>query len=137
VPEAPAASRAGSTTAGKLGLAPGQIVALLNAPQGYTDKLQPLPKGVVLQRQMGEGCSLVVWFVRTKRELQDSFGLRAGRLSGARLWVLWPKKSAGLSGDLTEAAIRDLGAASGLLAEKSASIDPEWSGLLFAPAPRE
>ncbi|MEP7357983.1 MAG: hypothetical protein ABI847_12125 [Anaerolineales bacterium] len=131
VPESALAGYAGKSTAGKLGIKPGSIVALLNAPPDFADTLEPLPAGVTLRRQMGDDCEMVLWFVRSRRELQDGIALRAVRLLDARLWILWSKKSSGQSGDLSQASVRELGLAQGLVDYKIASIDTTWSGLLF------
>jgi len=134
-PVAPETAPPGITsksTANKLGIQSGSIVALLSAPPDFTDTLEPLPKGVSFRRQMSEECDIILWFVRSRRELQDGIGLRAARLAGGRLWILWPKKkTSGLSGDLSETGVRELGLAQGLVADKMASIDATWSGLLW------
>jgi hypothetical protein len=137
VPESALAGYAGKSTVAKLGIQPGAVVALLSAPVDFADVLDPLPAGVALRRQMSDDCSLILWFVRSRRELQAALPLRAARLGRARMWVLWPKKTSGQSGDLSQAAVRELGLAHGLVDYKIASIDATWSGLLFtrrAPA---
>src|SRR5690606_26064885 len=125
------AVRSGSTIAGKLGIQPGQTVAILSAPPDFMAALEPLPPGVTLRRQMSDDCDLVVWFVRARRDLQDGLALRVARLAGGRLWLLWPKKAGASGGTLTAGDVRSLAGAHGLTEEKSASIDAAWSGLLF------
>ena len=131
VPENGLAGYAGKSVATKLGLKPNTIVALLNAPPDFADALEPLPAGVTIRRQMGEESELTLWFVRSRRELQDGLPLRAERLGASRLWIIWPKKNSGQSGDLSQTSVRELGLAQGLVDYKIASIDPTWSGLLF------
>lgn len=131
VPESALAGYAGKSTAGKLGIKPNSVVALLSAPPDFAAALEPLPEGVDLRRQMSDACDLVLWFVRSRRELQEGIALRAARLGKARLWILWPKKTSGQSGDLTQPAVRELGLAQGLVDYKIASVDATWSGLLF------
>jgi hypothetical protein len=131
VPESVLAGYAGKSPAAKLGIKTGSIVALLGAPPNFTDTLEPLPKGLSIRRQMSEDCDLILWFVRSRRELQDGIGLRAARLATARLWILWPKQTSGQSGDLTQISVRELGLAHSLVDNKIASIDATWSGLLF------
>ena len=131
VPESALAGYAGKSLGDKLGLKPDSVVALLNAPPDFAPTLEPLPKGVTLRRQMGDDVELVLWFVRSLRELKDGIGLRAARLGQSRLWVLWPKKTSGQSGDLSQASVRALGLAEGLVDYKIASVDATWSGLLF------
>jgi hypothetical protein len=131
VPESGLEGYAGKSLATKLSIKPNTVVALLNAPPDFTDALEPLPAGVTIRRQMGEESELTIWFVRTRRELQDGIDLRIDRLGSSRLWIAWPKKNSGQSGDLSQTSVRELGLARGLVDEKSVSIDPTWSGLLF------
>jgi hypothetical protein len=132
VPDNALAVYAGKSLGDKLTIKPGSVVALLNAPPEFAGALEPLPPGVTLRRQMGEDVELVLWFVRSRRELQDNIALRAARLGASRLWVLWPKKTSGQSGDLSQASVRELGLAQGLVDYKIASVDATWSGLLFS-----
>ena len=131
VPESALAGYAGKSLAVKLGVQPNTTVALLNAPADFAPALEPLPAGAKLVRQMSADAELTLWFVRSRRELQDGLTLRVDRLGASRLWIIWPKKTSGQSGDLTQQSIRDLGLAAGLVDYKVASIDPMWSGLLF------
>jgi CheY-like chemotaxis protein len=130
-PEPAAAAPSGRTTAGKLGLQPNTVVALLSAPPGFEASLEPLPPGVTLRRQMSDDCDLVVWFVRSRRDLQDGLPLRVARLAHGRLWILWPKKPSTQTGELSAAAIRELAQVQGLSEEKAASIEAAWSGMLL------
>ncbi|MCC7361063.1 MAG: DUF3052 family protein, partial [Anaerolineales bacterium] len=131
VPEVAPAAPSGKSTASRLGLQPGSVVALLSAPPDFAASLEPLPQGVALRRQMGDDVDLAVWFVRSRRELQDGLALRASRLAKGRLWILVPKTSASQSGDLSPASVRALGQAQGLVEEKSATIETTWSGVLL------
>jgi hypothetical protein len=137
VPESALAGYAGKSLLEKLGIKPDSVVALLNAPSDFAGKLEPLPKNVTLRGQMGDDVELVLWFVKSRRDLQDGLPLRAARLGEARLWVLWPKKTSGQSGDLSQAAVRGLGLAQGLVDYKIASVDTTWSGLLFSRRRRD
>jgi hypothetical protein len=132
VPESALASYAGKSLLDKLGIKPDSVVALMNAPVDFASKLEPLPKNVTLRGQMGADVELVLWFVKSRRDLQDGLTLRAARLGSSRLWVLWPKKTSGQSGDISQTVVRELGLAQGLVDYKVASIDATWSGLLFA-----
>jgi hypothetical protein len=130
-PLAPPAPPKGRSVAGKLGIQPGTVVALLSAPNGFDVSLEPLPQGASLRRQMDPEVDLSVWFVRSRRDLADGLALRASRLARGKLWILWPKKSSGHSGELSAENIKTLAAAQGLAGEKSASIDSDWTGMLF------
>jgi hypothetical protein len=132
VPAGAAAGVVGKSIAEKLLIQPDSICAVLNAPPNFIEQLEPLPKNAVIRRQMSDDCDLVVWFVRARRELQEGMALRSARLTGGRLWVLFPKKASGKSDELSAAAVRELGLAQGLAAaDKGVSIDAEWSALLL------
>lgn len=131
VPESALAGYAGKSLGVKLGIKPNSVVALLNAPTDFARTLEPLPPNVTVRGQMGPEVELVIWFVRSRRELADGLPVRAARLGECRLWVLWPKKTSGQSGDLSQATVRELGLAQGLVDYKIASVDATWSGLLF------
>ena len=131
VPDAAPAASSGKSAAGKLGIQAGNIVALLGAPPRFAEMLEPLPKGVSFRSQMSDECHLNLWFVRSWRELQEGIVLRVSRLSAGRLWILVPKKSNGQSGSLDQARVRELGLTHGLVTDKVASIDDDWSGVLF------
>jgi hypothetical protein len=47
------------------------------------------------------------------------------------LWVAWPKKASGVTTDLSENGVRDIGLAAGLVDVKVCAIDETWSGLKF------
>jgi hypothetical protein len=61
--------------------------------------------------------------------------LFARTTTAGMVWVCWPKKAAqkalGLSSDLDENRIRDLGLELGFVDVKVAAIDETWSGLKF------
>lgn len=47
------------------------------------------------------------------------------------LWLLWPKRSSGVTTDIGEADVRSTGLDNGLVDVKIAAIDDTWSGLKF------
>jgi CheY-like chemotaxis protein len=135
VPAAAASGVVGKSIAEKLSIQAGSIFAVLNAPPNFIERLEPLPKGASVRRQMSDDCDLVVWFVRTRRELQEGIVLRTARLAAGRLWILFPKKASGQSDELSANSVRELGLGQGLAgADKSVSIDADWAGLLLLRA---
>ena len=135
VPASAASGVVGKSIAEKLSVQAGSIFAVLNAPPNFIERLDPLPQGASVRRQMSDDCDLVVWFVRSRRELQEGIVLRAARLTAGRLWILFPKKASGKSDELSANSVRELGLAQGLAgADKNVSIDADWSGLLLVRA---
>jgi len=69
---------------------------------------------------------------KSEKELKEKFSESAKRLHAAgMLWVSWPKKSSGVTTDLSENIVRDIGLAAGLVDIKICAVDEVWSGLKF------
>ena len=47
------------------------------------------------------------------------------------LWLCWPKKASGVANDLSDASVREIGLASGLVDLEICAVDETWSGLKF------
>jgi hypothetical protein len=75
---------------------------------------------------------VIVGFCRDQSALLAGFPRWRERLTEAGgLWIGWPKKSSGVTTDLTEAVVREHGLAQGLVDNKVAALDGTWSGLRF------
>jgi hypothetical protein len=116
----------------KLGVKPGTRLALEHAPPSFLGDLGPLADGVEFVRDGNESADLVVYFVKSQKELRDRFPAQAARIFPAGiLWISWPKKSSGVASDLDENRIRDIGLRAGLVDVKVCAVDETWSGLKF------
>jgi Protein of unknown function (DUF3052) len=128
------AGYSGTPLAKKLGIKPGHVVALLNAPEGFAANLEGLPEGVDLRdtATRGEASDVIVFFTVKSRDLANRFAALKDRLDVAGgLWVAWPKRASGVTTDLTETVVREVGLAGGLVDNKVCAIDDTWSGLRF------
>jgi len=114
----------------KLGIQEDTKVGLVAAPPGFRKTLGKLPANAVLRKGMNR-CDLVLWFVRSCRELKRGMRPTAARLGPGRLWILWPKKASGVNTDLTQQDVREAGLGAGLVDYKVCAVDATWSGLLF------
>jgi hypothetical protein len=76
--------------------------------------------------------TLILWFVRAKEELGSMIRAMAAGLGDGGVWIIWPKRSSGVSSDLTQNIVRAAGLAAGLVDYKVCSVDETWSGLLFS-----
>jgi hypothetical protein len=115
----------------KLGIKPDFDVAFVNAPAGFIKQLD-LPREVRVNSRSRKGLDSVLLFVRTEKELKQNFKTFAARLKPAgMLWVAWPKKSSGVSTDLTFTNVQAIGLTGGLVDVKICAIDEIWSGLKF------
>src|SRR5512135_130752 len=116
----------------KLGIKPGQRIALLSGPPGYRKTLGPLPGEVKWAEQLDENLDFIQLFVTTQAELKRRFKEAKEWLAAqGSLWVSWPKKASGVATDLNENAIRKLGLELGLVDVKVCAVDETWSGLKF------
>ena len=129
VPRSVMAGYSGVPLPKKLGIKPGMAVCLLGAPKGFEATLGVLPEGASLRRGPVAGAGLVLWFVKSVRELERGLA-RHSRLD-VPLWIIWPKKASGLASDLTQNAVRAAGLGAGLVDYKVCAVDETWSGLLF------
>jgi hypothetical protein len=110
----------------KLGVKPGQRVALLAAPTGFA------LAGITPFRRLAPALDLIVWFVRTEAELRRRLPRVEAALGPAgSLWIAWPKRSSGVPTDVGENLLRELILADGLVDNKVCAIDETWSGLRF------
>jgi hypothetical protein len=115
----------------KLGIKPSWTAGLVGAPDDFAKTLGRLPAGAKLVRAPKEPVDLVVWFVTTRQGLAGNLA-RVARLAGAGgLWIAWPKKSSGVTSDLTEDVLREVILPTGLVDVKVCAIDQTWSGLKF------
>jgi hypothetical protein len=132
VPESSFAGYAGAPLVKKLGIRPHMSVGLLNPPPGFAHCLPGLPEDITWYSQPGEPCDLVIWFIRTRQELDHGLPQVQPGIGKAGLWVVWPKKTSGLESDLTQVVVRKTGLAAGLVDYKVSAIDETWTGLRFA-----
>lgn len=116
----------------KLGIKPGQRVALMAAPSDTTALLQPLPDDVKVEldpRSKGPW-DVILLYCRSLAELAKRFDGAKGKLSvDGGLWVCWPKRSAKVTTDLNENLVRAHALAAGLVDNKVCAVDETWSGL--------
>ena len=123
----------GTPLAKKLGIREGSTIALLNPPPTLERDLDlGRLEGVVVRPQLRGPLDVVVMFVNDRAELQKKFpsAKRALHERGG-LWVGWPKRTSGVTTDLTENVVRDVGLAEGLVDTKVCAVDDTWSGLRF------
>jgi hypothetical protein len=126
------AGYSGTPLAKKLGIKEGMTLAAAGAPDGFVDLLAPLPGGVTWKRQLRAPVDLAVAFFTARRDVTARWPAltRAVGPDGV-VWVAWPKKSSGVTTDLTEDSFRELLLPTGWVDTKVCAIDDTWSGLKF------
>jgi hypothetical protein len=116
----------------KLGIKPSARLGLIRAPEGFATTLGPLPEGVQVRRSARGPFDVVVAFHVRRAALERRLpALRRALDHEGGLWIAWPKRASGVSTDLSESVVRDLGLAVGLVDNKVCAIDEMWSGLRF------
>ena len=125
------AGYSGTPLVRKLGIKPDARLGLVAAPQGFDATLGEFPLGARVRRRLGgEPFDVVVAFYRRRAELERRLPALARALDPAGgLWIAWPKRASGVSTDVTEDVVRQLGLAAGLVDNKVCAIDETWSGL--------
>lgn len=114
----------------KLGLNEGEILVLVNPPQGVEEMLGPLPAAAKLSRKLADSNKLVLLFCRDTATLRKALpGVMKKLRADSSLWISWPKKTSKLFADLTEDGIRAIVLPTGLVDVKVCAINDDWSGL--------
>jgi hypothetical protein len=103
----------------KLGIKPGASLALDLPPPGWA--VPELPDGVVVAAD-GEPADVIVAFFRESAEAPD-------RLPGLARRIFPAGGPGAHDSDITESGLRDLALPLGVVDNKVAAIDDDWSGL--------
>jgi hypothetical protein len=122
------AGYSGTPLARKLGIRPGDSLALLGAPDGFA--IDDLPPGVDVRLRATPACDVIVSFHTRRSDLTRRFAalVRALVVDGG-LWVAWPKRASGVHTDITEDVVREVALPTGMVDNKVCAIDQTWSGL--------
>ena len=121
----------GTPLARKLGIKPGALVLIIDAPAEYAAWLGELPDGARLTCEAPPGhADLVHLFAPSLAVLDQGLllGRTAMRIDGA-LWVSWPKKASKVATDVTENLVRARALATDLVDMKICAVSEVWSGL--------
>ncbi len=114
----------------KLGIKPGQRIAIIGSPPDYWDLLRPLPEGVQVVEAGTGALDVLHLFFTNKDAMRAGLARHAGAIApDGMIWVSWPKKASGVVSDLSEDDIREAALALGLVDIKVAAVDSTWSGL--------
>src|SRR6476661_8169143 len=118
----------------KMKLKSGQRVAILNAPGGYLEALQPLPADVELVEALVGVFDWVQLFVKTQAELAQMIAhVRAALKPAGMLWITFPKGTSKIQTDLTRDKGWDALQAIDLKWITLISVDDTWSAFSLRP----
>jgi hypothetical protein len=115
----------------KLGYRDGLVAWVKNGPANYVSLLNlPRDLSVTWNARPKRGIGFVHLFATARSELEKNLRLLWEQLDRAgTVWVSWPKKSAGVSTDITEDVIRQVALPLGFVDIKVCAVDETWSGL--------
>ena len=127
------AGYSGTPLVKKLGFKEGFRAGLVNSPKGFRKELGELPESVtILTERLSKPLDLIILFADSERVLKTEFPKSMAKLArNGMLWVAWPKKSSGLSTDLSFDNVQHVGLRAGLVDVKICAVNDVWSGLKF------
>lgn len=130
-PPSPMEKYAGRPLGVKLGLHPGDTLALVSAPPEVRGRLAYAVEDLTIVAGTGHPCRVLIWFIRSMKEMEDSKKRIAAQSKLSPVWIAWPKKTSHHGEGPSQQQIRSLGLAIGMVDYKICAIDETWSGLLF------
>lgn len=116
----------------KLGLKPGLRVWLRHAPEDYWAQCGFEPASVVIAPPGTRRFDFGHLFASSHAGLAGDLPAAARKLdAGGMLWISWPKKSSGVTTDISEDTLRQIALPLGLVDVKVCAVTDIWSGLKF------
>jgi hypothetical protein len=121
----------------KLRIQAGQRILILNAPEGYLSKIDPLPQGVDVSQSPAEGFDFVQLFVNSIADLEENapIAINAVKFDGL-LWICYPKQTSKIKTDINRDKGWGVTQQAGLRPVTQVAIDETWSALRFRPVER-
>ena len=119
----------------KLGIKPKQRFIILNAPEGYSERiitLLPLDVELVTTPTSADNYDVVLQFVRNKTEVEKDTPIAIEIVKpGGRLWLSYPKQSSKVPTDINRDILWKIFPNSEWRPVTQISIDEIWSALRF------
>ncbi len=118
----------------KLRLSSGARAAVINAPEGYLEHIQPLPSGVILSETLEGSYDWVQIFAENRAALEGVVAQIMPALKPeSLLWISFPKGSSKMQTDLTRDQGWDSLQELDLKWVNLVSIDESWSAFALRP----
>lgn len=116
----------------KLGIKANFRAALVGLPAEVKAELQNELTACTIVKDGRGPLDFAMVFVTKQAELKKQFARLAKQLAPAgMLWVSWPKKTSGMTTDMNENDVRQMGLNAGLVDVKVCAVSEVWSGLKF------
>ena len=114
----------------KLGIKPGFCIFVDGAPITYDAVVGKLPDDVRIAARLKPSLDMVHMFASSAAALRKKLpACREAIAPDGMMWVSWPKKSSGVTTDVTEDVVRATALSLGLVDVKVCAVDDTWSGL--------
>jgi len=121
----------------KLGIGEEDELAVIGAPDSFTDQLRDLLADLPevagrMHTDLADDAryDVILAFVTARAELAAELPrLRPVMAPACGLWVAWPRRASGLPTDLSDEVVRELALPTGLVDNKVCAISPAWTGL--------
>jgi hypothetical protein len=111
----------------ELGITNGARVALVNEPEDFSARLEPLPADVRFFERATEPLDVIIYFSDTLANVAGRIPLLAPHLAkDGVLWMAYPDESAATGTDISLQAVKRVGARSGLSGDFSFLLDDTW-----------
>lgn len=113
----------------KLGIIAESSVVVVHSPKGFSFATPP---GVVVTRRLRRHADVILAFFHSSETLASELDVLAAAIHPqGSLWISWPKKSSGVTTDLTDQVVRNVVLPRGLVDNKVCAIDATFSALRF------
>lgn len=113
----------------KLGVANGSSLMLLHAPTSLKWAIDPTVS--VKRARRGNADVIVAFYTTTLLLSREMEPLSRLVFPSGSLWIAWPKRSSGVTTDLSDHVVRDAALALGLVDNKVCALDATWTALRF------
>lgn len=118
----------------KLLIKPSGRVLIVNAPEGYLNRITPLPEGATLAEADAAGCDLVQLFCRNKADVDALAAAAIAAVKpGGVLWLCYPKRGPKVQTDINRDTGWETVKGAGWGPVMQIAIDDTWSALRFRP----
>jgi hypothetical protein len=113
----------------KLGVKNGSTLMLLHAPTSLDWEVDPSVS--VKHTRRGNADVVVAFYVKSSLVSPEIESLSRLIFPSDSLWLAWPKRSSGVTTDLSDHVLRDVALPRGLVDNKVCSIDATWTAMRF------
>ena len=111
----------------KLGVKETSTLVLLHAPPTFSIAIPPSVK--VRRRLQGRADVIIAFCSRSTVLERQIEALGRVIFPSGSLWIAWPKKSSGVSTDVTDHVVREIALPLGLVDNKVCAIDETWTAM--------